>query len=151
VLAEQGEERRVSQAAAIALDDEGGVRAIVGGRDYDQSQFNRATQARRQPGSSFKYFIYLAAMENGLTPWSVREDAPITISIPGQPDWTPGNYTNEFHGAVDAHRRLHALVQHGRHPRRQRSRRRQGDRCRARLASPRRSAITIRWRSARRK
>ncbi|HVK82337.1 MAG TPA: penicillin-binding transpeptidase domain-containing protein, partial [Verrucomicrobiae bacterium] len=59
-----------------------------------------ATQARRQPGSSFKYFIYLAAMENGLTPWSVREDAPITISIPGQPDWTPGNYTNEFHGAV---------------------------------------------------
>ena len=45
------------------MDDEGGVRALVGGRDYDQSQFNRATQARRQPGSSFKYFIYLAAME----------------------------------------------------------------------------------------
>jgi penicillin-binding protein 1A len=100
LLDEQGEERRVSQAAAIALDDQGGVRAIVGGRDYTQSQFNRATQARRQPGSSFKFFIYLAAMENGLTPWSVREDAPITISIPGQPDWTPGNYTNEFHGAV---------------------------------------------------
>lgn len=100
ILAEQGEERRVSQAAALALDDQGGVRVMVGGRDYDQSQFNRATQARRQPGSSFKYFIYLAAMENGLTPWSVREDAPITISIPGQPDWTPGNYTNEFHGPV---------------------------------------------------
>jgi penicillin-binding protein 1A len=100
VLAEQGEDRRVSQAAALAIDDTGGVRVIVGGRDYDQSQFNRATQARRQPGSSFKYFIYLAAMENGLTPWSVREDAPITISIPGQPDWTPGNYTNEFHGSV---------------------------------------------------
>lgn len=100
VLAEQGEDRRVSQAAALAVDDTGGVRLIVGGRDYDQSQFNRATQARRQPGSSFKYFIYLAAMENGLTPWSVREDAPITISIPGQPDWTPGNYTNEFHGPV---------------------------------------------------
>ncbi|QGZ95386.1 transglycosylase domain-containing protein [Terricaulis silvestris] len=100
VLAEQGEERRVSQSAALVMDDTGGVRAMVGGRDYDVSQFNRATQARRQPGSSFKFFIYLAAMENGLTPWSVREDAPITISIEGQPDWTPGNYTNEFNGPV---------------------------------------------------
>jgi penicillin-binding protein 1A len=93
VLAEQGEARRVSQASAIVMDDQGGVRALVGGRDYDQSQFNRATQARRQPGSSFKYFIYLAAMENGLTPWSVRDDAPITIG-----DWTPGNYEDEYHG-----------------------------------------------------
>ncbi|ANP44701.1 transglycosylase domain-containing protein [Candidatus Viadribacter manganicus] len=101
VLTEQGEARRVSQAALVAMDDEGGVRALVGGRDYDQSQFNRATQARRQPGSSFKYFIYLAAMENGLTPWSVREDAPITIYIDGQPPWTPGNYTNEFHGPTE--------------------------------------------------
>lgn len=101
VLEAQGESRRVSQAALVAMDDEGGVRALVGGRDYDQSQFNRATQARRQPGSSFKYFIYLAAMENGLTPWSVREDAPITIYIDGQPPWTPGNYTNEFHGATE--------------------------------------------------
>jgi penicillin-binding protein 1A len=101
VLTEQGESRRVAQAALIAMDDEGGVRALVGGRDYDQSQFNRATQARRQPGSSFKYFIYLAAMENGLTPWSVREDAPITIYIDGQDPWTPGNYTNEFHGPTE--------------------------------------------------
>jgi penicillin-binding protein 1A len=101
VLAEQGEARRVSQAAMIAMDDEGGVRALVGGRDYEQSQFNRATQARRQPGSSFKFFIYLAAMENGLTPWSVRDDAPITIYIDGQEPWTPGNYTNEFHGPTE--------------------------------------------------
>lgn len=100
MLDEQGESRRVGQAAALVMDDQGGIRAMVGGRDYDQSQFNRATQARRQPGSSFKYFIYLAAMENGLTPWSFREDAPITIHIDGQPDWTPGNYTNEFHGSV---------------------------------------------------
>ncbi len=100
ILAEQGEERRVGQAAALFMDDEGGVRVMVGGRDYDQSQFNRATQARRQPGSSFKFFIYLAAMENGLTPWTVREDAPITIYIDGQPPWTPGNYTGEFHGPV---------------------------------------------------
>jgi penicillin-binding protein 1A len=100
VMAEQGQERRVGQAAAVAMDDQGGVRAMVGGRDYDVSQFNRVTQAHRQPGSSFKYFIYLAAMENGLTPWSVREDAPITIHIEGQPDWSPGNYTHEYHGAV---------------------------------------------------
>ncbi|WP_395647463.1 transglycosylase domain-containing protein [Terricaulis sp.] len=100
VLAEHSEERRVGQAALVAMDDQGGVRAMVGGRDYDQSQFNRVTQAHRQPGSAFKYFIYLAAMENGLTPWSVREDAPITVHIDGQPDWTPGNYTNEFHGPV---------------------------------------------------
>lgn len=100
VLAEQGEDRRVGQAAALVMDDTGGVRVMVGGRDYDLSQFNRATQARRQPGSSFKFFIYLAAMENNLTPWSVREDAPITVHIEGQPDWTPGNYTNEFHGPV---------------------------------------------------
>lgn len=101
VLNEQGEERRVGQAALLALDDAGGVRAMVGGRDYDQSQFNRATQARRQPGSAFKYFIYLAAMENGLTPWSVRNDAPITIHIEGQPSWTPGNYTREYHGPTE--------------------------------------------------
>jgi penicillin-binding protein 1A len=100
VLAEQGEDRRVGQAAALVMDDTGGVRVMVGGRDYDVSQFNRATQARRQPGSSFKYFIYLAAMENGMTPWSVREDAPITIYIEGQEPWSPGNYTGEYHGAV---------------------------------------------------
>jgi penicillin-binding protein 1A len=101
VLAEQGRERRVGQAALLAMDDEGGVRAMVGGRDYDVSQFNRATQARRQPGSSFKYFIYLAAMENGLTPWSVRNDEPITIYIDGQPPWSPGNYEHEYNGPTE--------------------------------------------------
>jgi len=93
VLAEEGDAYRVGQAALLSVDDAGGVRAMVGGRDYDTSQFNRTVQARRQPGSSFKYFIYLAAMENGLTPWTIRDDAPITIG-----DWSPGNYTEEFHG-----------------------------------------------------
>lgn len=101
VLAEQGEERRVGQAALLALDDEGGVRAMVGGRDYDQSQFNRTTQARRQPGSAFKFFIYLAAMENGLTPWSVRDDAPVTIYIEGQEPWSPRNYEREYNGPTE--------------------------------------------------
>jgi penicillin-binding protein 1A len=95
VLSEEGDQYRVGQAALIGIDADGGVRTMVGGRDYDQSQFNRTTQARRQPGSSFKFFIYLAAMENGLTPWSVREDAPITIG-----DWSPGNYEEKYHGMV---------------------------------------------------
>jgi len=101
VLAEQGEARHAEQAALVAMDDEGGVRALVGGRDYGQSQFNRATQAHRQPGSAFKFFIYLTAMEHGLTPWTVREDEPITISIEGQPDWSPRNYTGEYHGPTE--------------------------------------------------
>ncbi len=98
VLAEYGESRRVGQAGLVGIDADGGVRSMVGGRDYDVSQFNRVTQARRQPGSSFKFFIYLAAMENGFTPWTVRDDAPITIRIEGQPDWSPGNYEDEYHG-----------------------------------------------------
>ncbi|MES1197578.1 MAG: PBP1A family penicillin-binding protein [Pseudomonadota bacterium] len=95
VLNENGQAMNASQASLIAMDEDGGVRSLVGGRDYEQSQFNRAVQARRQPGSSFKFFIYLAAMENGLTPWSIRDDAPITIA-----GWTPGNYHDEYHGAV---------------------------------------------------
>jgi penicillin-binding protein 1A len=100
VLNDQGEAKRVSQAGLLAMDDTGGVRAMIGGRDYDVSQFNRATQARRQPGSSFKFFIYLTAMEHGLSPYSVRLDEPVVVHIPGQPDWTPGNYEHEYHGPV---------------------------------------------------
>ena len=100
VLAAHGEESHVGQAALLAMDDTGGVRTMVGGRDYDTSQFNRTWQAHRQPGSSFKFFIYLTAMENGRTPNSIVDDAPITIHIAGQPDWTPGNYTHEYHGPV---------------------------------------------------
>ena len=100
VLAEHGEERHVSQAALVAMDDTGGVRSLVGGRDYAQSQFNRATQARRQPGSSFKYFIYLAAMERGLTPWTIREDAPLPriswVSRIGRRAITPTNSMARF-------------------------------------------------------
>ncbi len=100
VLTEQGQARHAGEAGLLAMDDTGGVRAMIGGRDYEITQFNRTTQAHRQPGSSFKFFIYLAAMENGLTPWTVREDAPVVVHIPGQPDWTPGNYGDRYHGAV---------------------------------------------------
>jgi len=98
VLDEKGAQFGVTQAALIGIDSDGAIRSMVGGRDYNQSQFNRATQARRQPGSAFKYFIYLAAMENGLTPWSIRDDAP---SQPGEfGDWNPGNYEDKHHGLV---------------------------------------------------
>jgi penicillin-binding protein 1A len=85
----------VSQGALVALDPNGGVKALVGGRNYADSQFNRATSAKRQPGSSFKPFVYLAALEKGLTPDTVRDDAPITIK-----GWSPENYSREYFGPV---------------------------------------------------
>jgi len=94
-IAREGQAKNVSQGALLSLDELGGVRAMVGGVGFEETQFNRTTQARRQPGSSFKFFIYLAAMEAGLTPWSMRNDAPIVIG-----DWRPGNYENRFYGLV---------------------------------------------------
>ena len=92
----QGAAMGVSQGALLSLDAQGGVRAMVGGRGYVDSQFNRTTQARRQPGSSFKYFIYMTAMERpNISPWSVRVDQPIVIG-----DWAPGNYEDNYYGAV---------------------------------------------------
>jgi penicillin-binding protein 1A len=91
-----GKDRRASEGAALVIDNEtGAIRAMVGGRDYLKSQFNRATQARRQPGSSFKMFVYAAALEDGLTPGTVRFDMPVTIQ-----NWRPRNYGGEYMGAV---------------------------------------------------
>jgi penicillin-binding protein 1A len=85
----------VEQGALVALDPSGAVKAMVGGRNYADSQFNRAVAAKRQPGSSFKPFVYLAALEKGLTPETVREDAPITVK-----GWSPENYSREYFGPV---------------------------------------------------
>jgi penicillin-binding protein 1A len=85
----------VEQGALVALDPSGGIKAMVGGRNYADSQFNRAVAAKRQPGSSFKPFVYLAALEKGLTPDTVREDAPITVK-----GWSPENYSREYFGPV---------------------------------------------------
>jgi len=82
----------VSGALVVLDPHTGRVHAMVGGFSYDQSEFNRATQALRQPGSSFKPFVYAAALENGYTPSSIIVDAPLTIDIPGQESWTPSNY-----------------------------------------------------------
>ncbi|HLZ84584.1 MAG TPA: penicillin-binding protein 1A [Caulobacteraceae bacterium] len=86
----------VRQGAMVAMDGEGRVRAYVGGADYAESQFDRATAARRQAGSAFKPFVYLTAMEAGHTPFEAVVDEPITIG-----NWTPRNYTGRYLGAID--------------------------------------------------
>lgn len=84
-----------AQAALVAMRLDGRVIAMVGGRDYSQSVFNRATQARRQPGSAFKPFVYLAAFRAGLTPNTPVNDAPIELG-----DWQPRNYGNSYRGQI---------------------------------------------------
>ncbi|TAE34476.1 MAG: PBP1A family penicillin-binding protein [Alphaproteobacteria bacterium] len=93
MTAEVRKAQRVSQAAFIAMSPDGAVRAIIGGIDYNKSQYNRATQAKRQPGSAFKLFVYLAAMEHGYTPDTVMMDTPITIGR-----WTARNYEDKYRG-----------------------------------------------------
>jgi penicillin-binding protein 1B len=99
------------QAAMIVLDTTTGqVRALVGGRDYRSSQFNRAVLARRQPGSAFKPFVYLAALTprqetSSFTAASLIEDAPITVIVDGKP-WSPKNYDDRYEGPVTVRRAL---------------------------------------------
>ncbi len=83
------------QGALIAYDNDGAVRAMVGGRSYVESQFNRATQAKRQPGSAFKPIVYATGFENGLTPSSRFVDQPINIA-----GWKPANYDNQYRGSM---------------------------------------------------
>jgi penicillin-binding protein 1A len=92
---ENGEKLNVTQGALVSIDNSGAVRAMVGGHDYANSQFDRASEARRQPGSAFKPFVYMAALEQGRTPDSVRNDAPIKIG-----KWTPENYNGKYYGKV---------------------------------------------------
>lgn len=93
VLDAQGTAKHISQGAIVAMQANGAVEALVGGVSYAQSQYNRATQAKRQPGSVFKLFVYLAALEAGLTPQSMVEDAPITLQV-GNKLWSPDNYSS---------------------------------------------------------
>jgi penicillin-binding protein 1A len=94
-LALKGQKFDVAQGAIVAVTPEGAVRAMVGGKNYAESQFNRAVAAKRQPGSAFKPFVYLTALERGLTPDSVREDKPVALK-----GWKPENYGREYHGPV---------------------------------------------------
>lgn len=94
-LASQGESLHASEAALVALTPDGAVRAMVGGRSYEQSSYNRATDAMRQPGSAFKPFVYLAAFERGRTPDDVMNDGPIDID-----GWKPSDYEGHFEGEI---------------------------------------------------
>ena len=94
-LAKNGVKAGVGQGAVVALSPDGAVRALVGGKNYAESQFNRAVAAKRQPGSAFKPFVYLTAIERGLTPDTVREDKPIAVK-----GWHPENYSREYFGPV---------------------------------------------------
>jgi penicillin-binding protein 1A len=94
-LARNGEKFGVTQGAIVTMDPNGAVRALVGGVNYNDSQFNRAVSAKRQPGSAFKPFVYLAALERGLTPDSVRDDAPLQVR-----GWRPENFTQQYYGPV---------------------------------------------------
>ncbi|GJD45433.1 Biosynthetic peptidoglycan transglycosylase [Methylobacterium cerastii] len=91
----EGGKKKIGQGALVAMSKDGAILAMVGGRDYEDSQFNRATQAKRQAGSLFKLFVYLTAYENGLTPETVLVDRPVQIG-----DWEPQNSNNRFRGAV---------------------------------------------------
>ena len=89
------------EGALLALEPQTGyIRAMVGGYDFFKSEFNRAVQARRQPGSAFKPFVYMAALESGQTPASVVDDSPIQYPLAGGKIWRPDNYDRKFRGPI---------------------------------------------------
>ena len=95
LIDDEGKKHNVSQGALVSIDRTGAVRAMVGGYDYATSQFDRASEARRQPGSAFKPFVFMAALENGLFPDTARNDAPVKYG-----NWAPRNYNEKYHGRV---------------------------------------------------
>ena len=94
-LKQYGREYKAKQGAAVLMDIDGAVRAMVGGRDYSESQFNRATDATRAPGSSFKPYVYATALMNGFKPTSIVVDSPVCIG-----NWCPKNYSGGFSGSM---------------------------------------------------
>lgn len=94
-LRQYGQEYHAKQAATVLMDVDGSVRAMVGGRDYGASQFNRATDAMRQPGSSFKPYVYATALQHGFKPTSIVVDSPICLG-----NWCPHNYGHGYGGSM---------------------------------------------------
>lgn len=94
-LAKEGRRARAHEGAVVVMKPDGAVAALIGGRDYDESMFNRATQAKRQPGSAFKPFVYLAALESGISPWDTRTDSDVDID-----GWKPTNYGGRSYGTI---------------------------------------------------
>lgn len=99
VLATKGSQMHASQGALVSMSPDGAVRAMVGGINYFKAPYNRAVQAQRQPGSAFKFFVYLAALEAGLSPDSMVEDGPITLTVAGR-QWSPENFVRGYKGEV---------------------------------------------------
>lgn len=102
ILRQHGRARRAKQGALVSMERDGAVRALVGGRDYGESQFNRATHSLRQPGSSFKPYVYLTALENGYTPDTTVVDGFVSCGR-----WSPRNYSGGYRGAMPM---KHALM-----------------------------------------
>ena len=94
-LGKNGKRLRVSEGAVVTMKPDGAVVALIGGNDYTESVFNRATQAKRQPGSAFKPFVYLTALEQGVSPWDWRDDVPVDIA-----GYRPTNFGNNEYGSV---------------------------------------------------
>ena len=95
VIGKYGRKDRVHEAAVVMMKPDGAVSALIGGTDYDSSTFNRAIQAHRQPGSAFKPFVYLAALEAGISPWDTRDDEPVDIN-----GYQPANFGNHEYGTL---------------------------------------------------
>jgi penicillin-binding protein 1A len=106
-IADMGGKLKTSQLSLLAMSPDGAVRAMIGGQDYKKSQFNRATSALRQPGSSFKMFTYLAAMEEGMRPQDMIDDGPVVIG-----NWRPSNYTYKAQGEISLHDAFARSVNH---------------------------------------
>ena len=102
-----GTSTRYIQGALLALDPHTGyIKAMVGGRDFSESNWNRATQAQRQPGSAFKIFVYTAAVDNGLTPADILIDDPLVMQTPDGKEWRPRDYDDEYLGPITAREAL---------------------------------------------
>jgi penicillin-binding protein 1A len=96
------------QSAFLALDPRNGaVRAMIGGRDFDDSKFNRSVQALRQPGSAFKPIVYSAAVQNGRPASYIVNDSPLVLQVPGQPEWDPQNYDLQYLGQIPLRQSLY--------------------------------------------
>ncbi len=96
------------QGAFLAMDPRtGAVRAMIGGRDFDDSKFNRSVQAQRQPGSTFKPIVYSAAVQNGRPASYIVNDSPLVLQVPGQPEWAPQNYDLRFLGEIPMRQSLY--------------------------------------------
>ncbi len=99
VMDKSGEKMNASQASMVAMSPDGALRVMIGGRSYAESQYNRATQSERQPGSAFKLFVYLAGLESGMTPDTTMEDEPLSIKVAGG-HWQPQNYNHKYNGTM---------------------------------------------------